>query len=129
MAAPGGPVRTQLVCRRTARIWSRSTASRLGWSCPGEGGVAEVAVPSVASAASGEAATVAGAGVGRWVGVDVECQAGREDNGALEDVFQLPEVARPGLVLEPPHCRVSYPVEALAEARGKLLNQELDPGR
>src|SRR5262249_31106864 len=30
LAAPRGPVMSHLVCRRAARMWSRSTTSRLG---------------------------------------------------------------------------------------------------
>src|SRR5262245_38407147 len=66
---------------------------------------------------------------GQQVGRDFQRRAGRQDDGALQHVFQLADVARPGVLLKPPHRPPADAVQALADPRRELVHQEVDEQR
>ena len=60
------------------------------------------------------------------VGADLERGAGREDDGALEDVLQLADVARPGIGDRAGACVSGLiPSNRLPILRGELVEEEL----
>ena len=58
-------------------------------------------------------------------GIDFERGASREDDGALEDVLQLADVARPRIRHQPAHGRRVDAVEPPSDPRRELVEQEL----
>ena len=65
-------------------------------------------------------------GAGGELGVDLEVEggAGREDDGALQDVLQLADVPGPSIGDEAPHGLRAHAVDPLADAGGELVDQE-----
>ena len=103
-AAPRGPSMTHWVWRRTVRIWRRSTASR-----------------EESRQVRGRRR---GAGGELGVALEVEGGAGREDDGALQDVLQLADVPGPSIGDEASHGLPAHSVDPLADASGELVDQE-----
>src|SRR5262249_25337338 len=99
---PRGPSVTQLLLWRSCGMLWGSTASRVG------GGF------------GGGCRTRSGEGVG----VKVQRGAGSQDDGALQDIFQFADVTRPGIRQEAVHRRLADGVEALADPRRELVDQE-----
>ena len=65
-----------------------------------------------------------GAGGELGVALEVEGGAGREDDGALQDVLQLADVPGPSIGDEAPHGLPAHSVDPLADASGELVDQE-----
>ena len=58
------------------------------------------------------------------VAADLQRAPGREDDGALEDILQLADVAGPGISSQPLHRLLADAVDALADPRGKFIQEE-----
>ena len=63
------------------------------------------------------------------VGVDLERRTGREDDGTLEDVLQLADVARPGYAMSRRSVPGSIPSNRLPIRAGELVEEELHQER
>ena len=67
--------------------------------------------------------------IGQILHVDMEHRRATEDQGALNDILQLPDVARPGVPGQAQGRIRIHGVDAPAEARGVLLHEEMDQQR
>ena len=66
-----------------------------------------------------------GSGLAEDVGIDLERGAGREDDGALEDVLQLADVARPRVRHQPAQGGRVDPVKPPGDPRRELVEEVL----